>query len=205
MSEYSITAYPLSWPAGQPRSKYRSTARFKTTPNRAMEEMLLEVERMGGRRIVVSTNVELRQDGLPYANRRPPTDPGVAVYFNRDGRPMCIACDQYSTVHDNMRAIGKTIEALRGIERWGGKQLMDRAFTGFAALPAPMECAAPWYEVLGVTPEATEDGIRTARVSLARRYHPDSGSEPNEEKMKAVNAAAEVGLSLRRGAQGGAA
>ena len=33
--------------------------------------------------LILSMNVDLRRDGLPYANYKEPIDPGVAVYFNR--------------------------------------------------------------------------------------------------------------------------
>jgi cytochrome c5 len=46
-----------------------------------------------------------------------------------------IACDSYSTVRANMRAVGATVEALRAIQRHGATSLLERAFTGFAALP----------------------------------------------------------------------
>ena len=43
------------------------------------QELIWELKRLGARGMVLSTNVELRQDGLPYSNRRRPEDPGVAV------------------------------------------------------------------------------------------------------------------------------
>jgi hypothetical protein len=90
---------------------------------------------MGAKEIVVSTNVPTRRDGLPYADAREPADPGVAVYFTHGKRQLVIACDSYSTVRANMRAVGATVEALRAIQRHGATSLLERAFTGFAALP----------------------------------------------------------------------
>jgi hypothetical protein len=72
--------------------------------------------------------VQLRQDGLPYANRRAPSDTGAAVYFSYKGRQMCFACDKWQDVYDNIYAISKTIEALRGIERWGAGDMVEQAF-----------------------------------------------------------------------------
>jgi len=47
-----------------------------------------------------------------------------------------IACDQFKEVRLNMAAIVMTIKAIRQIERCGTSALLERAFRGFAALPA---------------------------------------------------------------------
>jgi hypothetical protein len=130
-------AFPLAWPLGRPRTQYPSRSRFDTTQERAQRTLVEEVRRMGGSHLVISTNIKLRRDGLPYANRREPTDKGVAVYFDYKKRPMCFACDRWDRIGDNIYAIAKTIEALRGIERWGSGSMVEQAFTGFVALPAP--------------------------------------------------------------------
>ncbi len=171
-------AYPLQWPADRPRTPYeeREDSRFDVTPDRAQRDMRHQIEMMGGEDIIVSTNQRVRRDGMIYAADlgRTPDDPGVAVYFKRKDRRMCFACDQYPRIWENMRAIGKTIRALRGIERWGSHEMMDRAFTGFAALPppdpstlsvaptGPDQLPPPWHEVLGVEPTAAWSEIRTA-------------------------------------------
>ncbi len=36
---------------------------------------------------------------------------------------------------DNIQAIRKTIEAMRGLERWGVSDMLQRTFSGFKALP----------------------------------------------------------------------
>lgn len=86
---------------------------------------------------------------------------------------------------------------MRGLERWGAKTIMDRAFDAFAALPAP-EHAQNWWSVLEVSPGASEDDIRRAATRLARIYHPDNGSAPNERQMQIVNAAKDAGLKAVR-------
>lgn len=104
--------------------------------------------RVDQRSIVVSSNLIIGRRGLPLKpSGRGPEDPGVAVWFYRlsfvDGhykkKLFCIACDAYDDVTSNMRALGKTIEALRGIQRWGSTLLLERAFSGFEhqALPEP--------------------------------------------------------------------
>jgi hypothetical protein len=72
---------------------------------------------------------------LPYAKYKTPDDPGVAVYFELNGRSQVFACDKWDRVEDNLQAIRKTIEAIRGIERWGSSEMLNRIYKGFQALP----------------------------------------------------------------------
>src|SRR4029453_279697 len=91
-------------------------------------------------------------------------------------------------IQDNIHAIRKTIEALRGIARWGTGDMMERAFTDFEALPAPGQHAKrPWWQVLGVNQHATAAEIKTPCRRQAMACHPDHGG--NEALMAEVNAA----------------
>lgn len=186
-------AYPLAWPVGWPRTKESQKARFDGTFARIRSELFAEVERMGGQHIVLSTNIPLRRDGLPYANIREPADTGVAVYFLRRKKQMVFACDRWSTVRDNMRAIQKTIDAIRGIERWGASEMMERAFQAFEALPPPTD----WSGTLGVPKSATREDIERAYRSKAKAAHPDTGgsadamaalTKARDEAMRAIGA-----------------
>jgi hypothetical protein len=60
-----------------------------------------------------------------------------------------MAIDQYDRVEHNLAAIAATLDAMRAIKRHGGAEILDRAFTGFTALPAPMAGGKPWRQVLG--------------------------------------------------------
>lgn len=150
--------------------------------------MLAEIDRIAlGRQavthtirafVIISTDVPLRKDGEPRADIRP-NDTGVAIYFKRKGKQVCMACDKYDAVWKNMRALQKTIEALRGIERWGSTQLLDRAFTGFAALAE--KTGPSCWDVLGLIPAGGDDvslsegDIMSAFWKKAKTAHPDAG------------------------------
>ncbi|MEJ8571291.1 DnaJ domain-containing protein [Microbaculum marinum] len=192
-------AYPLQWPVGWPRTPAHQRQASRFDPGGLARESRLIVEelrRLGARHAVVSTNVELRLDGLPYSNRRAPDDPGVAVYFELEGRPQCIPCDRWAKVEENARAIWKSIESLRGLERWGAKSFVDAAFRGFEALPAPSaDNAAHWTTVLGVGRAADADEINAAYRKKAREAHPDAGG--TVEAMSALNAARTAALAER--------
>lgn len=195
-----ITAHPLSWPHGWVRTpdNERQRARFSSQGSRwssryrrelsvalAIERVLDELRALGVPRgeAIISTNMELRNNGLPRSSQRPPDDPGVAVYWSHgDGRePRCMAVDQYDRVADNLAAIAATLSAMRAIERHGGAEILNRAFTGFAALPAPAGGGFSWWEELGVQPTASADEIRAAYRALARKHHPDAPGGSGEK------------------------
>lgn len=185
--------FPLYWPEGWPRTPEgaRRTAAYKIPAGRARDHLLKELTLMKARRVVISTNVAIRPDGLPYANQRS-NDPGVAVYWkDPEGVERVIACDKWKTVNDNLRAVGLAIEALRALERTGASEIIARAFRGFAALPA--STSRPWRVVLGIdpmkTPTSTE--LKEAYLAKARAAHPDRGG--SHDAIVEINDAYEKG------------
>ena len=191
----AIEAYPLTWPQGWPRKNphQRSRAKFSTSGRvlsvmDGIQRVLLELERLGVKRddLVISTDIPTRLDGLPRSDRSV-ADPGVAVYWRKGKDTRCMAIDRYDRVADNLAAIAATLEAMRAIERHGGAEILDRAFTGFVALPAPVQ----WWQVLGVAENATGEEIDAAWRRLAARHHPDRGGD--NAQMARINAARDQG------------
>jgi hypothetical protein len=181
--EMTLEAYPLQWPVGRPRTERwkRERANFETTFARSRDDITHEVAlltgkslKWGGPEVIISTNTALRRDGLPLAGQRNPDDPGVAVYFAYKGKPMSFACDRWDKIEHNMRAIVKTIEALRGIARWGTGDMLEAAFTGFTQIGAP-DAKRPWWEVLGLSQRASDEERLTAYRRLRSEHHPDRG------------------------------
>lgn len=192
-------AFPLTWPEAYPRTPAdkRRLAPYKVTYEKALRELTLEVRRLGGTYLVISANVPLRDDGMPYADaaRRRIPDPGVAIYFQRKGGPVVMACDAWDQPHHNIRALGLTIEGMRAIQRSGAGHLLERAFTGFKALPpasgvpAPPP-AKPWWEVLGCPKDMTEvDIVRAYYKTAAKKNHPDIIGESGHDATIEINRA----------------
>lgn len=191
----SITNYPLSWPVGWRRAPAAKRTRAKfgtavTPPGRSYSSKrevtiaeavsrlrdVLRRMRISDDDLVISSNLELRLDGLPRGNQRDPADPGVAVYWTarRGEQPRCMAIDRYDRVADNLAAVAATLDAMRAIERHGGAVVLERAFAGLTELPAP---EAPgqqhWSVVLGVPASCSTSEAREAYKRLVQRYHPD--------------------------------
>lgn len=189
MNGKPVEAFPLYWPEGRPRAPdgRRGRSPFTGTFAAIRSELCVELARMGASRVVISSNLPLRGDGLPRAGVHRIDDPGIAVYFTYKKQEMCFACDKYQLVWENMRAISKTIDAIRGIERWGSSDMMERAFRGFKALPEKTE--EPWRNVFGfsATEIITGEEIDRRFRELARTEHPDGGGDA-ERFQRVTNA-----------------
>lgn len=188
-------AYPLQWPMGWARTEYRSLSRFNTSLFEAKRGLEAELSRLGASDPFVTTNIRLNRSGWPDSKAPRPDDVGVAVYFTREEVEICFPCDKWLTVADNLHAVELTIAAIRGIERWGAKEMMDAAFKGYAALPETSNAAAvAWWSVLEVDPNATAEQIHGAYRKLARRLHPDMATG-DVEQFKLINLAYEQALA----------
>lgn len=157
---------PLAWPQGYPKTTSRKSAQFGAKRDggigfrslniqEATKRLREEIARHGVRDFeedtVVSTNLKVGVSGLPRSDQGDPGDPGVSVYWEtRDGKKRNMAIDIYTRVADNIAAVAATLEAMRAIERHGGKVIQDKAFSGFDALPAPDSC----WQILGIEEHA---------------------------------------------------
>lgn len=208
----TIKAHPLTWPEGWKRTSHdrRRPGHFgkkvkrpgeswtrtqDLTVNEAVQRVLAELTRWAILRddIVISTNVPARMDGMPRSDAKKPLDPGAAVYWEEStGERRCIAVDQYTHVEDNLAAIAATLDAMRAIERHGGAEILQRAFTGFTALAAPTSTRS-WWDVLRVPKQSTREAVKTAYRALASKAHPDKPGG-SHEAMAELNAAQEAAL-----------
>lgn len=177
------TAYPLVWPHGwpvTPRSK-QGSSRFKTTFEKSQRKLHEELRMLGAKNIIVSSNVAVRKDGMLYSDfaRRKIDIPAVAVYFDLEKRAMVMARDAYWTPQENIMALAHTIAHMRGLTRHGGDSMLQRAFTGFAALPAPEghKAERDWWVVLGLPDHGHHSfgDIEKAYLKKVKETHPDVG------------------------------
>ena len=184
-------AFPLKWPTGRPRTpawQRRGGANFQRSLKDSTDFLLEQIRKMGGEHVVVSSNMQMHMNGRASMQG---DDNGVAIYFQLDGKPMVFANDSYDDLKHNVNAIALTIEALRGIERWGSRQTMTQAFSGFAALPPPVE-TLNWRKQFAAWGFAdlplNATLIDAAYNKLAREFHPDRPGGSNE-KMALLNEA----------------
>lgn len=190
MTIENVQSYPLFWPQGFPRSKYRENSRFKTSYDNALKNVQGSLRLFAsdsGRKLehaIMSSNMTLT--GLANG------DPGVAVWFVWDGLQVCIPVDRYNTVAANLQAIHHIIEARRVELRHGTLALVRAAFTGFKALPPPP--GKHWRDILALPSgqPATRDAVETAFKRLAGERHPDRGG--STDAMAELNSAREMAL-----------
>ena len=180
-----ISNFPLQYPSNYLRTEKPKPSQFKVSLAIARDELLIEIKRLGGSLPVISSNCVLRNDGLPYSKQPKITDCGVAVYFYFNENPVVLCCDKWNDIASNMRAINKTVEALRALDRWGVSEILKRTFTGFKALP---ERSSPPQYFDGIS-DFSE--IQKLYRELVKKYHPD-GSQPNKDKFFEVQQAFEA-------------
>ncbi len=192
-------SYPLQWPTGQKRTKPadRRHSKFGAIPNgsfsreppsayEAAKDLLHELKLLGAANAVITSQLPTRNDGLPYADGRS-DDPGIAVWFVLDGHERVFACDHWHRPGENLRAIALSIGAMRGLERWGMSDVIERAFAGFTALPPGAPVKRDWREVFGVQglvdtlmASDTDDLIAVVKARHRKAIaaaHPDAGGD----------------------------
>jgi hypothetical protein len=182
--------FPLAWPEDWTRTppERRKASAYRVTASKAQEELVSDLRALGASQLSVTTDVPLRLDGKPLLSARPPKDPGVAVWWydrravelaqKRGELPAqrVIACDQWLSLRENLRACGLAISALRQLERSKATQILDRAQAAFDVARA-LEVGRPWWAlVLDVDPHAlTAELVARAFKRQALTRHPDQG------------------------------
>lgn len=207
--------YPLAWPTGWKRTPYhqRRRAAFHATKTvfgsaradgsrpaykqkdslsvgQALDRLTGELGRLGAARVVISSNLRVRQDGLPYSQQaKQLDDPGVAIYFRLEGKPRALACDKWLSAAENIAAIAGHISAIRAVDRYGVGTL-DQAFAGYAALPP---VGGDWRTELGFEAGQSVDreAIDSRYRALAAQRHPDKAGG-SHDAMTRLNAAREA-------------
>jgi len=150
----------------------------------ARDGIISELARLKATDTLISTNVQVDKRGLiPAAGRLVYDNPGVAVYFKFKGEDKVVCCDKWVYLHENLRAVQKSIEAIRGLERWGCSDIISRAMGDMKALPEGRIFNYQhkrWFEILGVDEYASKREIRDAYRLKSKTAHPDGGGSEEE-------------------------
>lgn len=215
--------YPLQWPDGWPRTPNdrREYSRFysqRVGPDGraqkgilgkiavslvdACQEVVHQLDQLGAANGTITSNLPTKNNGMPYATGPRISDPGIAVWWIQDGdKEMVLACDRWIAPADNVRAIAKTIDAIRGMARWGSSAIVEKAFGGFAALPPagatsgertsappPPEPSRDWMDYFHVSEAASRSGIKAMYRAFAKELHPDR-NKGDSARMAELNIA----------------
>lgn len=181
----SITIEDTKWEAGKQLRFARKGSEAVNIPT-ALERIEAELNRLGATDEILSSNLPVGIRGVPLGNRVDPSDPGVAVYFKLNNKPLVFACDKWDRVADNITAIANHIDALRRIDRYGVGRV-EQAFEGYKALPQSTD---DWRQVLGVGDFATIEQVDQAFLQKAKDHHPDVGG--THEEMAKLTAARDL-------------
>lgn len=188
---------PGRWVDGRWQSEQKTVKGSKriTLPT-ARERLADQLQRLDAVSVVVSTNMELTRYGEPRADRKPPDDPGVAVYFELHGKDRVLACDRWDSVAGNIAAIANHIDAIRRVDRYGVGTL-DQAFAGYDALPPPgANNRPPWRKVLGLDERlaVSRADIEASYRAAAKQLHPDMPGG-SHQAMAQLNEARDAALA----------
>ena len=191
-----------------PRTRFPDRSRFRSTWTDTLALLDREVEALGATSWVLQMDLreyDLRKDGGIKANARP-FSPAVRVSFTARPRgPLSFACDRYDEWQDNVRAVAKTLEALRAVDRYGvattGEQY--RGWTAISNRPAQdmtREQAAAFiahWATRGTPFEPNPEGVLANPDVLRETYrfaakHVQASADANDDTMARLNVARDL-------------
>lgn len=155
--------------------------RFAATEQTIYRDLTATMRRLGATSLHVSRNI------------LDTTTTSAEVVFDYDGRRYVVRCAKWAHYLDNLRAVERVIYYLyRAIDEYGvltSQQQRDEAiaqvFGGFTALPDDTALllgsgGSQWWEILGVTQQATKAEVINAYRALAHVHHPDVGGNADD-------------------------
>lgn len=124
-------------------------------------------------------------------------DRTVRLEFTKNKEKVVLQYGQQDRAVDNLRALYWTIHDMRMIEKRGTSDLVQSAYkqlgSGSNTFGTDINVATTKspYEILGVREDANIEDIEAVYRNQARKYHPDSKPDGNEEMFKQTNRAIE--------------
>lgn len=151
--------------------------RFQADLNDTKRLLEYEVDRLDGYDLVVELDVlpgDISVTGTALKAYARPAMPGVVVAFGSKHGPLVYASERFNDWRANLRAVAKSLEALRAVDRYGVSGHGEQ-YTGWAQIEAaPSSAVRAAEQILGITagdhtPEALKAALRRARAAA----HPD--------------------------------
>ena len=176
-------------PGWSPASADRPTSRFDASWSVIVTDLERELHHIGAADVVLSVVVEspasaVRMDGGIRSGAKV-IHPGVRLTIGRSNQgPLVFDCDTYQrqawrssagpSWHHNLRAISKTLEALRAVERHGASS--GRQYAGWAEIEATSSGTSA-LERLAEIARVDTDSLSPKELIRAalRAAHPDHG------------------------------
>ena len=179
------------WPGE--RTKARRDATFRATYLQTLDLLESELKHIGARDVIIQveklTSADIRNDGWPRLGNwvNGYGGPGVVLSFESPKGSISMPCDKFGDWQDNLRAIAKSLEALRMVDRYGVTRGNEQ-YRGWAKLEAPgakngkmdrdaavrFLCSlhkSPPENMARLSADKIRDICRTARIE----NHPDRG------------------------------
>ena len=181
----------LDWPTGWERTdpaKRSPNNNFDVSITKAFSDLETELDRLDVDEYRYSFDADQRKtDQRPYARARP-DDPSFVLRWTMDGDQYAVACDRYSRLRDNVRAVGLYLKEKRKMENrpivtgqseFATARLPPADEDAIAAPPAPADDGLEEepHEILGVAPDAPDEIVKAAFRAQINELegHPDSG------------------------------
>jgi len=172
---------PIStWP-GKRRTSHQPS-RFRASWGETLDQLRYELGKLRAKRIVIEIDLsedQIRLDGWPKATAKP-RYPGVIVSFEAKEGPLRFPCDTFDFWQDNLRAIAKSLEALRAVDRYGVTKRGEQ-YTGWKRLPFNNQTESKMTSI-----EAAELYVRIGGGDIGRIL--DDREYANEVYRRAVKA-----------------
>lgn len=187
--------WPPDWER-TPASHRERTSKFSASRGDTTSELATEMGRIGAdtwRASTGSGSSHTKSNGLPKYSANP-DDPGFVLRWTQDGHDHAIACDHYSTLDANMRAVLLYVQdnrhadmrpVLTGQDQFAAARLPSGdgekpIAVGEGSGMTKQEAA----ELLGVRADADEDAIKGVAERKLRVDHPDHGGRGEVRRIQ---------------------
>lgn len=182
-----VTFHPLAaWPH-RDTSPRRGPHTFRAGWGDTLTILDRELDHLEAFHVVLQAGFrpqDLRLDGLPRADARPPEHPGVILSFESRVGPQRYASDAHELWEHNVRAIALGLEALRAVDRYGITRSGEQ-YAGWKQLTAGSGITSrdQALDLIARLAQVAEHDLRNTNAVLLRqvyrlalkRAHPDHG------------------------------